>query len=306
MESPILLLIFNRPDTTSKVFEAIRKAQPPRLYIAADGPRVDKAGEVKKCAETRAAVQTIDWPCEVKLLFREQNLGCQVAVSSAIDWFFAQEEKGIVLEDDCLADVTFFDFCDQMLERYKEDERVMHVSGNNFQFGAKRGEASYYFSNYAHCWGWASWRRAWKHFDREMPLYPKIKQSGLFEGIFNTKEEAVFWEQHFDLVYNKELNTVWDFQWSFAMWINHGLSILPNQNLVSNIGFGAHGTHTVSEQSKMSNIPTIPLKNIVHPIAMIRDTSADQATFDTIFKTALMYKLKMRVKRIVGGILGPR
>ena len=156
LETPVLFLVFNRPDTTAQVFEAIRQAKPPRLYVASDGAREDKEGELEKVKQVREIVSQVDWNCEVKTLFRDKNLGCKIAVSSAIDWFFEQEEMGIILEDDCLPHPTFFRFCQELLERYRDDERIGMISGNNFQFGRKCTDYSYYFSMYSHIWGWAS------------------------------------------------------------------------------------------------------------------------------------------------------
>jgi len=161
----VLFVVFNRLNTTKQVFAAIRKAKPYRLYVAADGPRVAKSGEVAKVKAVRDYVrENIDWDCEVKTLFRENNLGCKYAVSSAVDWFFENEEMGIILEDDCLPHPDFFDFCAKLLECHVHDDRVSVVTGNNFQNGIKRGGFAYYFSKYSHCWGWASWRRAWQQY----------------------------------------------------------------------------------------------------------------------------------------------
>ena len=152
---PILFLVFNRPETTALVFQEIRKVRPQQLFVAADGPRPDRTGEAEKCAEVKKIVAAVDWPCEVKTLFRDNNLGCRVAVSSAINWFFENVEEGIILEDDCLPHPDFFRFCNELLDYYRNDERIMHIGGNNFQFVNKYGKSSYYFSHYAHIWGWA-------------------------------------------------------------------------------------------------------------------------------------------------------
>ena len=166
--SPILFLIFNRPETTKKVFSAIKEVQPPRLYIAADGPRSEQPDEADHCELARTIATKVDWDCEVKTLFRDQNLGIRIAVSQAIDWFFEQEPEGIILEDDCLPDQSFFWFCKELLEKYRNDTRIMHIGGTNFQFGKNRTNYSYYFSRYAHIWGWASWRRAWEYYDEKL------------------------------------------------------------------------------------------------------------------------------------------
>jgi hypothetical protein len=295
MKVPVLLLVFNRPDNTFRVFEEIKKQRPERLFIAADGPRKDKAGEAELCNQVRSIAALVDWPCDLKTLFRDQNIGCKTAVSSAINWFFDHVEEGIVFEDDCLPDASFFTFCEAMLDRYRDDERVMHISGNNFQFGIQRGDGSYYFSKYAHCWGWATWKRAWKKFDVNMEKYPVLKEMGYFDKLFTSEKEAAFWREKFDKVYSKEVDTVWDYQWSFAVWSNYGLSILPNCNLVTNIGFGADSTHTTSE-SNLAYVALQPMERIIHPTAMVPDITADTYTFKKIFETPFLYKVKIGVK----------
>ena len=162
LRTPVALLIFNRPDTTERVFNAVAKARPSKLLVVADGPRDSRPGEAARCEQTRAIIKRVDWDCEVITNFADRNMGCKLRVSSGIDWIFEQVEEAIILEDDCLPDPSFFRFCDEMLERYRDNERVGMVSGGNLQFGRHRGTGSYYFSKYTHIWGWASWRRAWK------------------------------------------------------------------------------------------------------------------------------------------------
>ena len=185
LKTAVLLVIFNRPETTQVVFEAIRKAKPPRLYVAADGPRTEVPSDAKKCKEAREIINQVDWDCEVKTLFREKGLGCGLGPSSAFTWFFEHEEDGIILEDDCLPSQSFFWFCEELLERYRHDNRVMHIGGNNFLNGwQKDRDYSYYFSNSGHIWGWATWRRAWKLFDFNISLYEKLKGKNYFQNFF--------------------------------------------------------------------------------------------------------------------------
>jgi len=190
--TPILFLIFNRPDTTQKVFNAIRKAKPKQFFIAADGSPPDREGEIEKCQKSRKIATSVDWDCEVKTLFRDKNLGCKIAISSAIDWFFENVEEGIILEDDCLPHQSFFWFCQELLEYYRNDTRIMHISGDNFQFGRKRGEGSYYFSKYSHVWGWATWRRAWKCFDINMKSFEEFKAENQINSIFQSKQQQKY------------------------------------------------------------------------------------------------------------------
>ncbi len=239
MSVPVLFIIFNRPEKTRRVFEQIRKARPPALYIAADGPRPDRPGETNLCEETRQTVLNgIDWSCEVNTLFRAKNLGCKLAVSSAITWFFEQVEEGIIMEDDCLPDLSFFRFCEELLEKYRDNAKIMMISGNNFQPVSRCAE-NYFFSRYVHIWGWASWRRAWQHYDLSMQKWPAFHDSRQLCS-FLPKSVARRRTRQFNDAFRGKTST-WDAQWVFACWEAGGLSILPNINLVTNIDSG--GTH---------------------------------------------------------------
>ena len=274
MTKAVLFLIFNRLDTTKIVFEAIRKAKPPRFYIAADGAREDKVGEKEKCESVKKyVVENVDWDCEVKTLFRDKNLGCGVALSEAITWFFENEEDGIILEDDCLPDPTFFSYCETLLDYYKDDDSVMHISGDRF-IDFKYGNYSYYFATIQHCWGWASWASAWKHFDFTLEKYPiHLIEERLFY-FYNDINMRRYWKDIYMMMKNREIDT-WDYQWSFSIIANDGLCINPNINLISNIGFGGDGTHTFGD-SPHANLPTYPLENIEHPKEVKRSMFVDE------------------------------
>jgi len=289
-ETPILFLIFNRPDTSERVFEAIRKAKPTRLYVAADGPREGNENDLLNCPKTRAVVK-VDWDCEVKLLFREQNLGCKQAVSQAITWFFEQEEQGIILEDDCLPHPSFFPYCETLLEYYKNEDRVMLISGDNFQNGKVIGDNSYYFSRYNHIWGWASWRRAWQHYDVDMKSFPEMKKQEFLNAIFPNKKVQDFWMQKFETSYNKQINT-WDYQWTYCVFKEKGISILPNTNLISNIGFGDNSTHTANINKRLANLPITEISfPLTHPAKIEINHKADMYTFTHIFKPSFFKKI---------------
>ena len=233
-DTPILFLVFNRPNTTQMVFERIREVKPKYLFIGADGPRAEMKGEKELCEEVRRIVLDIDWECEVETLFRDTNLGCGQAVSQAISWFFEQVDQGIILEDDCLPEPTFFPFCEKLLAKYKTEERVMHIAGSNFQLGRKRGTASYYYSRYTHVWGWATWERAWNKYDFDIVNYNN--------NYMAMSERSKFLRVDLlDKVRNGEIDT-WDVQWSFCVNKENGVSIIPQIGLVKNIGFGS-GTH---------------------------------------------------------------
>ena len=279
LNTAVLFLIFNRLETTKLVFEQIKTARPPKLYIACDGPRQSKPDEEKKVQEIRDYVlEHIDWDCEVQTLFRAQNLGCKRAVSQAIDWFFENESQGIILEDDCLPCQSFFWFCEEMLNYYNDDLRVWHISGDNFQNGKKRGDGDYYFSNYTHIWGWATWADRWKSYDVNTEDYKVFVKSKKIESIFDNYKEQKFWIKVLNEVKSGKIDT-WDYQWSYRAFVNNGLSILPNKNLVENIGFGIDATHTFDESSKFANLNTndivFPIK---HPQFMLRDKAADNLT----------------------------
>ncbi len=282
LETPVLFLVFNRVQTTRRVLEAIRQARPRRLFVAADGPRQDKAGDHEKCQAVRNLLRDgIDWDCDLRLLLREENLGCKRAISSAIDWYFEQVEEGIVLEDDTLPSPGFFPYCEELLRRYRGDESVLHISGDNFQFGRKRGAGSYFFSIYNHNWGWASWRRAWQLYDGQMRDYAGRRADRDWLGRLNSDEERHYWQSIFDRVASGEIDT-WDYQWTWTVWRHQGHAILPNVNLVSNIGHGADATHTTSP-SPFGDIPLEPLPAMVHPRQVRRDEEADRFTFEHVF-----------------------
>ncbi|WP_341715024.1 glycosyltransferase family 2 protein [Limnobacter sp.] len=238
------MLVFNRPDVTEQVFQAVRNVRPPRLYVAADGPRPGRPQDEETTALVREVFKQVDWPCEVHTRFLTENLGCRNAVSSAIDWFFSKEEQGIVLEDDVLPSPAFFSYCDTMLERYKHDERVFSVVGNNLVEPWYQHPESYFFSKVFFVWGWASWRRAWQHYDVNMAAWPNTRlQVNALPYKPKQKLHHAYWDLVFDLAFKNQIST-WDHQWTFAHWENNAVCVTPANNLVRNIGFGADATHT--------------------------------------------------------------
>lgn len=279
LKTPVLFLVFNRPDTTQRVFEAIRAVRPERLFIASDGPREGNNGDKEKCERVRNIVTDIDWDCEVRTLFREKNLGCKNGVSSGIDWFFSQVDEGIILEDDCLPMKSFFRFCEELLQRYRNDNRVMQICGSNSLCGWRRNDDSYYFSGYGPIWGWASWRRAWIYYDVDMKAWPEVREKKIYLDFFDRKREAYFRLHLYDRVFAGEIDT-WDYQWGFAKMLNSGLSVTPNVSLISNIGFGDDATHTATPNSVFANMQTsninFPLR---HPKFVCRDRIADWKYF---------------------------
>ncbi|EKE02035.1 MAG: hypothetical protein ACD_20C00434G0008 [uncultured bacterium] len=302
LSTPVLFLIFNRPDTTQLVFNEIKKVKPKKLYISADGPRSDKYNEAeKKCKQTREIIKQIDWNCEVHTNFSNKNLGCKIGVSSGINWFFDNEEEGIILEDDCIPDQSFFWFCQELLEYYRNDERIMMISGDNFQNGIKRGDGSYYFSRSAHIWGWATWRRAWKYYDVNMNTFSDFLSQNQIKNVFESKVAQEFWVNIFKNIAEGKIDT-WDYQWVYTVLSQNGLTILPNTNLITNIGFRDDGTHTRDKDNKLANLKSCSIREINHPSFVLQNVEADNYTFKDHYSRILAKKanpLKKILKKII-------
>jgi hypothetical protein len=282
--TPVIFIIFNRPDTTQKVFEAIRQIKPTKLLIIADGARPNKPSELDKCQAARSIIDTkVDWDCEIITNYSDINLGCKQRISSGLDWAFELVEEAIILEDDCLPNFSFFHFCQELLEKYREDKRIFHISGNNFQFGRKRTEDSYYFSIYNHCWGWATWRRAWQHYDIDMQLWPQIRDERWLQDILINPFAVRYWQKKFQDVYDNKIDS-WAIRLTLSCWLQSGLTILPNVNLVSNIGFDLSGTHHQYNRSPLANIPTQKINfPLQHPSFLVRNKVADDFTQKFMF-----------------------
>ncbi len=299
-QSPVLFLIFNRPDATAKVFEQIRAAKPPRLYIAADGPRKGATADEQLCAETRKITAGIDWECGVKRLYRHENLGCKYGVSAAIDWFFDHESEGIILEDDCLPANSFFEFCDVLLEKYRNDDRVRHITGCNLQLGKKWGDASYYFSNRTHVWGWAGWKRVWNDYDLHLKNYREADALQAMNNIYADDLVATAWTNIFKDVKAGKINS-WAYPLDFCNFFNNGLVIIPNENLISNIGYSQNATNTLDEASVYAHIPLGEITEITHPVFFVPQKEADLAIierdFDIVNQRKKQNSVRRRVKR---------
>jgi hypothetical protein len=285
-ETPVALFVFNRPEPTRRVFAEIAKLRPRTLLVVADGPRAGRPGEAELCAEVRHIVEAVDWECTVLRSYADENLGCRRRVASGLDWVFSRCEEAIILEDDCLPHPSFFPYCAELLERYRDDPRVMVVSGDNFVPKPLLPDASYRFTRYNLIWGWASWRRAWREYDLAMTAWPARRRSGWLRGITGSRSSARYWRDVFDRTHGGEIDT-WDYQWMFASWNRDGIAIAPNVNLVTNIGFGADATHTV-EENRLANRPLevmeFPLR---HPERREPDRAADRAMSDGVFEWGL-------------------
>jgi hypothetical protein len=298
LTTPVALMIFNRPRHTEQVFARIREARPARLLIVADGARGNRPGEAEKCAAARALTEQVDWDCEVSRNYAPDNLGCKRRVSSGLDWVFGQCEEAIILEDDCLPRHSFFRYCAELLEHYRDDKQVTAVSGDNFQFGKRWTDASYYFSRYPHVWGWATWQRAWQHYDVEMKGWPEARDSRWLNQLFDDQQRVRYWTETFQSVYDGEIDT-WDHQWTFACWRMNGLTALPEINLISNIGFGLDATHTL-RGSRFSAMQTEEIDfPLLHPATVVRQIEADAHTERQNFKTGWLARARRTVRRLL-------
>jgi hypothetical protein len=294
LDTPVLLLVFNRPDTTRRVFEAIRQAKPRRLFIAADGPRPSRPEDAPRVAQVREIVSRVDWDCEVKTLFRQENLGCGRAVSGAITWFFDQVERGIILEDDTLPSASFFTFCQTLLAHYQDHEQVMHIGGTSV-LGRKRfARHSYYFSRYPVIWGWASWARAWKSYQLQWNDALVIDAMLASAWLAFTEKEMTYWKRCFAEI-SANPNHTWDYQWHFTVWQRQGICVAPYTNLVTNIGFGVDGTHTLNADWDIADLPrfevTFPLK---HPGGVTIHRKNDYRTFTKAHDVPTTFANKLR------------
>ena len=280
--TPVAFIIFNRPDTTEKVFQAIRQAQPRKLLVIADGPRADLPGEAEKCAAARAVIDQVDWECEVLTNYSDTNLGCRKRVSSGLDWVFSKVEEAIILEDDTLPHETFFNFCSTLLEHYRKNEEIMAIGGTNTLIDWKSESQDYHFSYQGSIWGWATWRRAWKLYDVHMRAWSEneskeaIKKLSFDNAVFQIRSEL------FDRC-QKDLMDTWDYQWLFTRLLYQGLTIMPSVNLVSNIGFGEGATHTLDTNSKLSKLPTRSVGSVLrHPSTVKADLEYEMKALDFI------------------------
>ncbi|MCL1927419.1 MAG: nucleotide-diphospho-sugar transferase [Treponema sp.] len=265
IDTPVLFLVFNRLDTTKQVFKTIRNASPQKLYIASDGSRDDREGEKEKVKAVREYIlSSIDWDCEVNTLFREKNFGCGKAVSEAITWFFENEEMGIILEDDCLPSISFFYYCKELLEKYKDHSQIFHIAGYN-PLTQTKIPYSYYFARLHHCWGWASWRRAWNYYKFDICDLDDFIAENKIDLIFKRTNEKIFWLDIFKKMEQHKIDT-WDYQWTYTIFNQNGLCINPSDNLVTNIGFGADATHTINKDPKHNNQARYEITEIVHPL----------------------------------------
>lgn len=299
LSTPVVMIVFNRPDLTRQSFEAVKKQRPHKLFVIADGPRSNHSLDQQKCEEVRAIFSDIDWPCEVIRDYATRNLGVEQRVITGLNRVFDQVESAIVLEDDCLAHPDFFSYCESLLTLYKNDERVALITGNNFQNGAKRGEDSYYFSKYPHTWGWATWGRVWNRYRGVIDYWPEWSKTPEWKSLFPDRAERLFWKQIFST------RDEWDYGFTSSIWKYGGLTATPNVNLVSNLGFGEDATHTKEQNSLVSDLPTNSLGFLRHPAQITMNSLADRYVFDYVyggkhfrFPNSVLRFLKQRIKQL--------
>jgi hypothetical protein len=281
LQTPIAFFIYKRPETTQIVLAEIARAKPKRLFVIADGPKSNK--EAETCAAARALIERVDWDCEVLTNFSEVNLTLRQRVASGISWVFEQCEEAIILEDDCVPHPSFFRFCEELLERYRDHDQVMMIAGTN-PLGGKQGVSdSYYFSQYPITWGWATWRRAWRNYNQEIGSWPSLRKTKWLEKVFDHPVVARFYQERFDEVFAGEVDT-WDVQWDYTCLLNDGLSIMPSVNLITNIGVGSDSTHFMEGIEGITHQPsneiTFPLR---HPTQIVKNMEADKLTFDNVW-----------------------
>lgn len=279
----------------------MRAVRPTQVFFAVDGPRAGTPTDAEAVVSVQQMAQRLDWGCDVRTLFRERNLGCKLAVSQAISWFFSEVDEGIIVEDDCVAHPSFFRFAAELLEHYRDDERVAMVSGDNFQKGRRRTQYSYYFSRYTHIWGWATWRRAWTWYDHAMSAWPEMRDGGWLHDMLGDREAVAYWTRIFDDTHG-ERNTSWGYRWTFAAWCNSALTILPSANLVSNIGFGEQATHTLRHDNATAALALEEMRfPLRHPPYVVRDAQADDFSQRRLFSApGLLRGAAARARRLLG------
>lgn len=300
LKTPVLFIAFNRYDSALRVFETIRQARPPRLYFACDGPRNEE--EIAKCAKVRSLIERVDWPCEVRTKFSDVNLGVKMGESSAMTWFWENEEMGIVLEDDTLPVQSFFWYCEELLEKYRDDERVWSIMGNNLMTEWEPTNAdSYYFSahGYGAYWGWAGWRRVWRKYDVDMKAWPSVRSEGIMFGHFIDRAEMKEAYKMFDLTY-KGIISSWDYQFDFGRVMDRSVNIIPNVNLIRNVGFGSEGTNTVNQNDRRNKNEVLEIVlPLVHPGHMMVDAVRDHQYFKRYILPTAFGRFKNVIKDIL-------
>jgi hypothetical protein len=298
LQTPVALFVFRRPETTRRVFETIAKARPTQLLLVADGPRSDREGEAEACREVREIVTRVDWPCAIFTNFADDNLGCGERMISGLDWVFSLVEEAIILEDDCLPDLSFFLFCQELLERYRGDSRISYISGTNLVQKHLKTELSYFFSQIGGIWGWATWRSEWQRYDRHLLDWPQLKKERMLEEIFGQPQAIAYWTRVFDAMYEKKGPNTWDYQWLYTCLKNNSLAAVSSVNLVANIGFGKEATHTTEVDRRFilsGNAVRFPLK---HPCGITPQRSLDRLRVQQMFSKTILHRISRKARQV--------
>lgn len=301
--TPIAFFAFNRPETTRRVFEAIAQVRPSRLLLVADGPREGRKGEAENCRQVLEILSQVDWPCEVTRNYSAKNLGCRERLVSGLNWVFLQVEEAIILEDDCLPAPSFFPFCRELLEKYRDDARIAYVCGCNLVESYTQVSDSYYFSRVGGIWGWATWRCEWQRYDRNLSHWPEIRKQGKLAEIFDDPKVVRYWSRIFDLMHEGKGPDTWDYQWLYTNLTNNSLTIVPSVNLITNIGFGEGATHTTQFDSRFvlgTGAIQFPLR---HPSEFIPMRSLDRRRLRDMLPMSLPNRLSSRLRRVTGRLV---
>lgn len=295
LTTPVVFCVFSRLDTTKKVFEQIRKAKPEKLYIVADSARDNKPGEKEKVETVRKYIEdNIDWPCEIKKNYAPKNMGCGRRISSGLTWVFEQEEQAIILEDDCVPDITFFRYCQEMLEYYKDNENIMMISGNNPMSTCHPVDEPYLFSKVPFIWGWATWKRAWKYYDYDITSWPEKRKDSVWKEVFPKKAYWVYTAE-FDELYEHRFDT-WDYQLMYAGIINNKVNLVPAESHVFNIGFQEESTHTKNAPTWMKQ----DVQPVEFPLKHVEKVSWNKEFDRDYFVRANKHGLTVHIKKLLG------